>query len=167
MGLKEEIRNWDGKTAGDILAIYHEHVCHRDFSHDLIAALSEPPLQNGASWLLKEYLSNKNQLEATTIARVYHLLPLFDHWESKLHILQCMKFMPIPIDLKNELHQFLRLCLKDQNKLIRAWGYNGINVIATHFPEFESERDELLEKARENEAASVKARIRNILKEKN
>ena len=54
--------------------------------------------------------------------------------------------------------------LNDDNKFVRAWSYNGLFVLADQYPEFRIEVIHQLKRAREEEAASVRARIRNIFK---
>ena len=54
--------------------------------------------------------------------------------------------------------------LTDQNKFVRAWSYNGLYELATSFPSLRKEAERFFDMALADEAASVKARVRNIMK---
>jgi hypothetical protein len=62
---------------------------------------------------------------------------------------------------------FLRTCLADENKFVRAWAYNGFYLLSQQYPEYQQETEQFFAMAMRDEAASVKARIRNILKKVN
>lgn len=59
---------------------------------------------------------------------------------------------------------FLRNCLISDNKFVRAWAYNGFYELALQYPAYKTEVKKFLDMAMKDEAASVKARVRNILK---
>jgi len=56
---------------------------------------------------------------------------------------------------------FLRVCLLDNNKFVRAWAYKGFYELAVQYPK---ETRQFFEMAMRDEAPSVKSRIRNIMK---
>jgi len=72
--------------------------------------------------------------------------------------------IPIQKQDKKSVENFLRKTLYNSNKFVRAWTYNGFYLLAKQHPEYHDETEALLESAIKNEAPSVKARIRNILK---
>ena len=94
------------------------------------------------------------------------MLDRLEHWESKLHLLQSMPYMPIEKPVKQPVEFFLRNCLVDNVKFVRAWSYNSFHLLALQYPEYQAEVDKFFEMAMCDEVASVKARIRNILKQK-
>jgi len=59
---------------------------------------------------------------------------------------------------------FLKKCLVDDNKFIRAWAYNGFYELSVQYPEHKDETKQFFEMAMRDEAPSVKSRIRNIMK---
>ena len=83
-----------------------------------------------------------------------------------MHLLQCLPYLTIDTREVKQLEPFLRRCLQSENKFVRAWGYNGFNELALQHADFKPEVDSLLAAALEEEAPSVKARIRNILKQR-
>jgi len=164
MSVKTEIEQWDGKSANDISVIY-ERYCHDSlFISEIIALVGSITLQKGATWLLKRYLENENKIADGEILKIYENLRVIEQWESKLHILQCLPFIPITKQEKRKVEVFLRNCLVDSNKFVRAWAYNGFYELAVQYPEYEKETKQFFEMAMRDEAPSVKSRIRNIMK---
>ncbi len=164
MNIKQAISNWDGKSADDIAAIYHHHSGQSSFLTDIIALIEHPSFQKPASWLLKYHLESGAKLEVKTSKNIYVLLTKLKDWESRLHILQCIPMLPIEKTDKKKVELFLRDCLCDRNKFVRAWAYNGFYELSSQYPEYLEETKQFFEMAMRDEAASVKARIRNIMK---
>ena len=73
--------------------------------------------------------------------------------------------MTIAENQTEKLYYHLRHCLSDTNKFVRAWSYNGLAELAKQYPQYRGEVKQLFELAQndDSEAASVKARIRNIV----
>ena len=162
--MQKQIAAWDGKSAQGIDAIYQRYCDKATFVSDIIRFLQQVPLQKGASWLLKKYLETGGELNPADIKKIYILLRHIEHWESQLHILQCIPYMPISKGDKTKVELFLRTCLADSNKFVRTWAYNGFYQLAIQYPEYQEETKLFFEMAMRDEAASVKARIRNIMK---
>lgn len=166
MKLPQEIANWDGKSVEALQAIYDCHGLEADFGAALVPLLKEPDLERGASWLLKLYLEEAGVLTSAELKRVFQSLPDLLEWETKLHLLQSLPYLTISKRDVKQVEAFLRRCLASDNKFVRAWAYNGFYELALQHPQFKAEADQLLEQALEDEAASVKARVRNILKQR-
>lgn len=164
MSLAEEIAAWDGKSADDISDIYLRYSKESTFVPCLLSMMKDASLQIGASWLLKRHCDDGAELTQGQVNAIYKLLPGFTHWETKLHILQSMSSMPVVKEKKQTVESFLRACMTDSNKFVRAWTYNGFYELARQYPEFQQEVKQFFEMAMRDEAASVKARIRNIVK---
>jgi len=164
MSIKQEIISWDGKSSRDITAIYNRHSNENSFSSKLIEFSQQAELQKGATWLIKHHLECGWKIQSKEIATIYKHLPKLEHWETKLHILQCIPYMPINKTAKKYVEFFLRKCLSDNNKFVRAWTYNGFYLLSLQHSEYQQETQQLFELAMTDEAASVKARIRNIMK---
>ncbi|MFH1303970.1 MAG: hypothetical protein ABIK07_23185 [Planctomycetota bacterium] len=166
MKLPQEIANWDGKSVEALQAIYDCHGLEAEFGAALIPLLKEPGLARGASWLLKRYLEEGSVLTAADVKRVFQSLPDLVEWETSLHLLQSLSYLTIGKRDVKQVEAFLRRCLASDNKFVRAWAYNGFYELSLQHPLFQAETDQLLEQALEDEAASVKARVRNILKQR-
>ena len=164
--LTEWIIGWDGQSADDIRRIYQDCHQHQDFLSQLLSSLARDKVQRGASWLLKHYLSRGHVLHAAQTNEIYTVLFRLTDWQTKLHILQAMLYLPISVETAASTAVFLRRHLSDENTFIRAWAYNGFYLLSQQYPAFKTECDKLFAMALEDESAAVKARIRNAKKGK-
>ncbi|MCP3667721.1 MAG: hypothetical protein GY696_35390 [Gammaproteobacteria bacterium] len=166
MELEAEINGWDGKDARIISVIYKAHHNDTDFLAEILRLLKrDEHLQKGASWLLKQYLEKGGAIVQEDIDRIYQLLPDLERWESKLQLLQSIPHLPISEQSLISVESFLRYALSDENKFIRAWAYNGFYLLSCQYPKYRHEAEQIIDMAMEDEAPSVKARIRNIKKQ--
>ena len=172
MGLQSSLLAWNGKSADDIGQIFQSHKSAKEFTDNLLQLIAGSELVNaqdvqnvqiGATWLLKAWLEEGGTLSLKQTNSIYRQLAQLMHWESRLHILQSLPFLKISKSNKSRLETFLRECLVDSNKFVRAWTYNGWYLLAQQHPEFQEEVEKFLEMALRDEAPSVKARIRNLL----
>ncbi len=164
MNIEQAIAGWDGKSAEDIENIYNRYSSDSLFVANLIDFTRQTALQKGATWLLKHHLQRGRRISAEQAASVFKLLSQLSHWESMLHILQSLPYLRIGKSDVKVLEVFLRQCLLDTNKFVRAWAYNGFHELAKQHPKYRDEARQFFEMALKDEAPSVKARIRNIMK---
>ncbi|TQV89298.1 hypothetical protein [Aliikangiella coralliicola] len=164
--LKQQLKTWDGKSADDIAAIYH--ICRSlpNFINKTIKLMQNTEFQCGASWLLKYHCEQGGKITPLQVINIYRQVNELEHWSSQLHILQTMPSLPITQENQTIVESFLRRCIVSDNKFVRAWAYNGFDILATQHVQFRKEVDQFLEMAMRDEAASVKARIRNITKQR-
>lgn len=162
--LSTQLRQWDGKSTQQIRQIYANHWDNADFLPELIDLLKETATQEGASWCIKHYLEKSGIITAEAINHILTRLETLESWQSQLHILQCLPYWQIPDESKLTLERFLRSGLIHNNKFVRAWSYGGFYQLSQQYPEYEKEAQEFIEMAMRDEAASVKARIRQCLK---
>ncbi|AWB66671.1 hypothetical protein C2869_09615 [Saccharobesus litoralis] len=170
MSQQNAIKSWDGKSKDDIQAIFAEYSAQDDFIYSLICGLTEPEIQDGASWLLKHFLEAKkkpknNHLNPAQTQQVLSTLHQLNTWPSQLHILQCLPYLTLDKNSKQSLAAFIRLTMQSDNKMVRAWAYNGFYLLAQTFTEYQTEMHDCLTLALndKDEAASVKARIRKLV----
>lgn len=164
MDLQNELNNWDGKSVPFLETIYSVYAAEASFSKTVVELLgSVAHFQKGASWLLKHHLEQGNELALDLTRQVYANISVLENWGTRLHILQCMPYLKIDVSAKSEVEVFLKKSIHDENKFVRAWAYNGFYELAKMFPEYRDEALGLLNSALQKEAASVQARIRQIL----
>lgn len=164
MSIEQDISRWDGKSAEDIKVVFELYRELPDFADRLVELLHDESLQKGASWLLKALLESGHALTPIQEKVILSMLAEFENWETKLHILQCLPYMRVDQQSAQALYYFLRSNLDDDNKFVRAWSYNGFYELSRQYPEYAEETRQYFDLAMRDEAASVKARIRNILK---
>ena len=162
--LSKEIGSWDGKSAAVLQSTYERHCADEDFVATILMYVADVKSQRASTWLLKKYLEAGNSLSVADCRMVISVLSNQDHWESKLHLLQCVPYLNIHEDDCVDFENFLNICIRSENKFVRAWAYNGFNELSMRFPRYRKEVDGMLARASESETASVRARIRNILK---
>ncbi len=129
-----------------------------------VAASDDVKLQTAATWVLKRLQENGASYTAAQTKKLLDLLGQAAHWEAKLHLLQMLPKLAIPASHRDELHNNLSQLLEHDNKFIPAWAYNGLAELATQHSAYRIEVAELLKNGQQDEAASVKARIRNVFK---
>ena len=164
MTLLDEIASWDNKSVATLQSTYNRHGGNGDFLATILEHIADVELQRAATWLLKRHFEAGNSLSRGDSRAILGKLSDQEHWESKLHILQCLPYLDIPEDQNIGVERFLDSCLESDNKFLRAWAYNGFNELALRFPRYREEVNLMLTQANQTEAASVRARIRNILK---
>ena len=164
MTLLEEIASWDNRSATVLQSTYERHSSEEDFLATIMGHIAVVKMQRAATWLLKRHLETGNSVSRGSSREILDALSDQEHWESKLHILQSLPYLDIPEDKSADLERFLDSCLDSDNKFLRAWAYNGFNELSLRFPRYREEVNHMLARALESEAASVRARIRNILK---
>ena len=164
MTLLEEIASWDGKSVAALRSTYERHGAQEYFIATVLKCLADDDLQRAATWLLKKHLEDGHSLAATGCRAVWRSLSVQEHWESRLHLLQCIPYLAVSEDDCAYLERFLDTCLASDNKFVRAWAYNGFHELSLRNPRYRVRVDRMLDRASESEAASVRARIRNIRK---
>lgn len=164
MTLQQAITNWNGKSAADIEAVYHSYQAQSSLLPQLIELLKTPALQDGASWLLKKHLECSGTLAQKQTDALLAMLPQFQQWQTCLHILQSFEYFTVATKNLQTTELFLRRCLADNNKFVRAWAYHGFYHLQRQYPQYSEEVKSFFAMAINDEAASVKARIRNIAK---
>ena len=162
--LKSKLMEWDGKSSDDIAEIYEEFCNTPDLVKLLVNLLSDVKLERASSWMLKRHLEIVGHITQNQIDRVYQFICQSEDWQSQLHILQSMPYQPIAKKQVKTIETFLRRCLMSDNKFVRAWTYNGFDLLAKQYPQYREEVDSFFEMAMRDEAPAVTARIRNILK---
>ncbi len=160
-----DILQGDDKEVEDRRLIHQKYCDAKDYIDKLVELIETGQCLSDTTWLLKAALEANGKIEPLTISRIYSNLATLENWQQKLHILQCMEYMPVANPDKKPVEYFLRQCLCDDNKFVRAWAYSGFYYMATQHEEFQPEAIHFFELALKDEAASVKARVRKLKKQ--
>ncbi len=165
--MKFEIAAWDYKTMPVIRSVYGNYSKRPNFVEELVHLMGGVKTEVGASWLLKHHLDNDGKgLTPELIDEIYTNINALTHWGARLHVLQCMNRMPIPDSHLETIEEFIRTCVVDENKFVRAWTYAGIHALATQHESYREEAMEMIEEAaQEDTAASVRARCRKLIEQ--
>ncbi len=164
MSFKDAIEKCDEKSVDELNEVYSSFWQGGDFVSLLIGYFSVESFQTKATWLLKKHLETGNKINEEETSKIWQKLPNLQTWEAKLHILQCIPFLELTLNEKDSIEAFLRENLGSKNKFVKAWAYNGFYELSKDFPEYQEEVKVLIENAMVTESASVKARLRNVMK---
>jgi hypothetical protein len=160
------LRRWTDKPSADLSELYMALSDQPEFENRLIESLNgDEEIHRVATWLIKHHFEQKKRFTEQQIACVFKHLGHLRNWEAKLHVLQVLPYVLVPEQYKDSVEDFIRGCLSEINKFVRAWAYNGFYELACQYPELRPEAEILFEEASDDEAASVKARVRNIQKQ--
>ena len=162
--LSEEIGSWDGKSAAALQSTYECHGAEADFVARILARVAEVESQRAATWLLKRCLEAGNSLSAAECRTLFGVLSDQDHWESQLHILRCLPHLKICEERLRRSREVSGCLYRERTEVRQGMAYNGFNELSMRFPRYREEVDGMLARASESEAASVRERIRNILR---
>ena len=110
--------------------------------------------------MLRRYAGDGAALSQKQTEQALSVLTGGGHWEARLHVLQMMGDLTVPARQVEQLWPALIEQRKDANKFIRAWSYYGLAVVADRHPSYRGRALALLAAAEQEEAASVRARVR-------
>ena len=159
------LQSWDGKTTATLKQVYDEQSQQPDFLQTLITLLNDnTELADGATWLLKHHVENGNELPPEAIENVSVLSNRFQSWPARLHILQLLTILYWPKAALNNIEKLVRQSLKSDNKFVRAAAYECFFCLVKYNPHLRDELLSLSKLAMETESASVKVKLRQILK---
>ena len=161
--LKQALLIWDRKQTEYLANIYHQYKSVDHFLNDLLEICSIREAHVPVTWIIKYQIDQKEELEDEVINRLLTFIPEFGEWEAKLHVLQILPSITIPPSFTTSLDDFIRECLEDQNKFVRAWAYQGMYELTKLVPAYRDELERRCVQALETESASIKVRVRKVL----
>lgn len=161
--IKTAIKAFDGKDTGPLEEVADNLSPSTQKIAGLIKNLQASDLvSQGASWILKRWWEKGWKFSEQESTELIEALLQAQDWQLRLHLLQILPGLVVAKSQHRELYYHLRHSLEEKNKFVRAWTYNGLAELAKQYPQYRDEVVKLLELALKDEAASVKARIRNI-----
>lgn len=166
MNIREELSAFDGKHTQPLEALTGSRSPQPSLVQELIRITKDENvnLQTAATWMLKRYQEQGRVFSDRETERILDTYSLVPGWEAKLHLLQIFDGFTIPASRAETTFRNLVHSVNDENKFVRAWSYSGLAKVAEEHGEFRSEASTLLRSGEEDEAPSVRARIRNVKK---
>ncbi len=158
MDLREAISDFDGKHVEPLEKLLP--LCTTEIATLVeIAKEGTRGEQQAATWLLKALLADGREISQELSDRLITDLKEYRHWEAQLHILQSLPYLQFrdPPGLMREL----RVMARSEKTLVRAWALNGLVLLADRHSGFRADVTPTLRSALDDEAASVRARLRN------
>lgn len=169
MDITRTLNDFDGKSLGPLIDFASSTAPTPELAAqlcDIAVTAAEARYQTAATWILKRWLESGFCLNTVQSECLIRALPDFDGWEATLHVLQMLPHFEIAPETAVLVYHFLKHNLTDPNKFVRAWTYNGLDVLAQQNHDYRLETDALLQMALNDEAPSVRARIGQILRQR-
>ena len=152
--------------SGRLKQIYQTYSRSEDFLSRLISCCESGNLEQSATWLIKRHLEAGRPADAQESSRIVSLLESASHWQTKLHILQSVRHLDIPGCDRQSCFSSLKILIRHRRNFVRAWAYDALYALAQQDAGLRGEAMQLFFAAQDDSAASVQARIRNILNAK-
>ena len=162
--LEAQLQHFDGKHVDSLFRVAETLPLEASTIDQLIslADRSDPPTQIAATWLLKHFQSRNISFTPAQVTRLVEQLCRSGPWESRLHLFQVLPKLAIPEACTEQLFHSLVAALSERNKFIRAWVYAALHALASEHRDYAAEVIPLLDQALRDEAASVRARLRQL-----
>lgn len=161
--LTQALFDFDGKSTAPLERFAAAYSADASLLAELcdFAAGDDHNVQAAATWLLKRFGAAGAPLSQSQTETLLGLLLLQDSgWLSRLHVLQMMDTLLVPSSLAEPLMDALAAQSAGANTFIRAWSVHGAAALADQQPAFRDRALDLLAAAEQDDAASVRARIR-------
>ncbi len=160
--LSQALFDFDGKSTSPLERFAAAYSADAMLVAELcdFAASKDSKLQAAATWLLKRFGVTGAELSASQTETLLELLIQETGWLARIHVLQMMETLTVPSALAAPLMRALAEQAAGANTFIRAWSVHGAAALADQHPAYRDSVLDLLAAAEQDDAASVRARIR-------
>ena len=158
------LAQFDGRATtllGEAESAFHEQPGYRSALVQL-AADAEGTVSSAATWLLKSWLEKGGAITARQTAELCSQLPGVTSWQAQLHLCQSIRFLDVTKGDADAVHRWLMPLLAHDRPFVRAWSLDALASLARQHSHLHAALAKALEHAGQDEAASVRARTRNI-----
>jgi len=156
------IESWRGGSVSELKEIEQEFQSCAGYTRFLLECMDVSHLEVGATWLLKSHVESGGLLNAEKRQGMVRRLPCLTSWQSKLHLLQVLSVMDTPRGMSAILGEFIRGCITDENRFVRAWACSAICHLAEQDEDYSREAEDVLVLAESDDSAAVRARVRQL-----
>lgn len=125
---------------------------------------AESRISDGATWILKEEVSDGIQLPKNLSDKLIQNLPHISSWQAVLHIFQTIHLLNFSEDQIEKAIEWSKKYTQHERPFIRAWSMNAIVMLGRGYQKFYEDVELYLKNAEQDKAASVRARARNLRK---
>lgn len=119
-------------------------------------------VSSGSTWLLLDHLKQGNGLAATPLQKLLDSLDDLSHWSAQLHVCQSIRHLHLDAVQASRFADWLETMLEHKRPFIRAWALDGMVSLGRKFEPLSGRAVAALDAAEKDEAASVRARARNL-----
>ena len=132
-----------------------EHLVDRIPAYDANAEV-------GATWLLLEALKNGARLNGRTQTAYLEAMSHLKRSESKLHMARAIEFLSLSDEEARTIAEQLQFWTVDKAAFLRAWSVTALVHLGQSHPALKTAADAVLEQEKNDPAASVRARLRQL-----
>lgn len=158
--LREELAQYDGRNPAILSEVSERHRTRQGFLSELIvlAPDDEAVISEAATWILKAEIEDGQALAPHCVEQLILCLNGVTAWQAQLHICQSIGKIDVPHGLVLDLSQWLETLLVAPRPFLRAWALDALCQLQGSSPETNA----LLAQMETDDAASVRARVRNL-----
>jgi len=162
--LQTALSRYDGKSVQVLGQLQAEFGDDPQYIDGLIEALHQTgkSVANGASWLLLDHLNSGKKLNERQTEQLAKSVPALMEWPEQLHAAQMVRHLELSLTSAKLLVQEMENLLTHERPFLRAWSLDALWHIAAIYPEFADRAKTALARAHDDNAASVRARARNL-----
>lgn len=166
MSLLAKLRSFDGKHTAVLEQLSDTLPRNIDSVAQLlmIAEHDDTKMQVAATWLLKQWHEEGVPEIAIAVADLIQIAKDATYWEVRLHLLQLLASIHIPASSMPTLRKLLPGLMADENKFVRAWAISVFAAMGDQNDSLRKKVGSVLVDAENDEAASVRARVRQLRK---
>ncbi|MEM7300166.1 MAG: hypothetical protein AAF468_03700 [Pseudomonadota bacterium] len=127
-----------------------------------VAGDREVSVGDGATWLFKSALESGQTLSVGQSEHLIATLPDLKGWAAQLHICQSVRYFSLDETQAEVVAGWLEPLLAHKRPFLRAWSLDAIWCLAKSHDKLRDRADTALSNAENDDAASVRARARNL-----
>lgn len=159
----ERLEAFDGRDATPICGLVDEVDLTGDDLAELCDLARRPDLADGATWVIKN-AADRYALHfgARESQRILALLDVVTSWGATMHLLHLVRHTTITKARKDGVLRAVLEHTEHPRPFVRAWAYDALARIAEAHPEHRDQAAALFDHAVAHDAASIRARIRNL-----
>lgn len=164
--LEEHLRQFDGKAVSCLTEAQVACRQNPDYPDELIRLCFDPrPLiSDGASWILKAELEGGLRPSESQREAITHSLSKITSWQAALHLFQVVELLDLSATQAARFADWSRCYADHRRPFLRAWRLHATVTLNHQHPELGQDVRALLAEAEQDNAASVRARARQLRK---
>ncbi len=160
----DDLQDYDGRSVAILGEVSHRHRAIPHY-HDALFEVIEhgqPVDQDAATWLLKDSIEKDRDFDTEVSKRLAGSTHLLRNWAAKLHVCQLIRYLTFESEQARALAVWVQPLLGHKRPFVRAWALDAIVHLASFDRGLLETARKALEGAGGDDAASVRARARNL-----
>jgi len=162
--LRRELKEYDGKSTAMLDEIAHRWSQQPTYLSALLDTFATDNMagQNGASWLFKSFVEKGRSIPDDIGESLARQVGCLSDWSAMLHVCQSIQHLTFAEVDARMVGDWSRQLLTNHRPFLRAWALDALVHLSSFDPTLRPDTETALEQAREDTAASVRARARNL-----